>query len=302
MSTATTTMDTAMQHLIDQRLDALDQTLLGLVPRNDRLALVAQAENRIRELAGASSTAEGSLRASASLVPLPHFSVPASGGMPLSPGKRRSHLAVSAGVLGIAALMLLFGTPVIYLFVATVGEFLGEVVSISLIGAHLMAVAIAGMIAVGLGIAALVSLRRRNGNLDGRGWAIAGLCAGPVPMLVGGLALVIGGWQLLAVQDFFGESVAAYEAPDATMPPPSDDSEPDAYESNTAPSTNAPRAIDVIPVSGDRSVAEPAPRAAACPPPSESLECDLPAASFEQTGPEPVAPTSTPPESSRAVP
>jgi hypothetical protein len=316
MSTATTTSNTTMQHLIDQRLDALDHALLGLVPRHDRLALVAQAENRIREHAAANLTAMASFQASAvgatpgdwaqsglpagtaTFAPLKPLMVPASGGMAASPGKRRSRLALSAGVLGIAALVLLFGTPVTYVFVATVGELFGEIVSISLIGAHLMAVAIGGMTAVGLGIAALVSLRRRKGNLDGRGWAIAGLCAGPVPMLVGGLALVVGGWQLLEVQDFFGEPVSAYAAPDAAMPPTSDNSAPD--DSDATLSSALPPDV-VIRVAGARSVDEPTACAAPCESPDRSLECDLPAATFDHTGPEPVGPLSTPPESLRAV-
>jgi hypothetical protein len=174
----------------------------------------------------------------------------------------------------------------------------GEVVSISLIGAHLMAVAIGGMTAVGLGIAALVSLRRRKGNLDGHGWAIAGLCAGPVPMLVGGLAMVIGGWQLLEVQAFFGEPVSAYAAPDATMPSTSDNSAPD--DPDATPSSALPPDV-VIRVAGAYPGDEPTACAAPCESPDRSLECDLPAASFEQTGAEPVGPVSTPPESLRAV-
>ncbi len=316
MSTAATTSNTIMQQLIDQRLDALDQALLGLVPRNDRLALVAQAENRIREHAAANLTAKPSFQASAAvatpddwahsglpagtsaLAPLTPLMVPASGGITASPGKRRSRLALSAGVLGIAALVMLFGTPVTYLFVATVGELFGEVVSISLIGAHLLAIAVGGTTAVGLAIAALVSLRRRKGDLEGRGWAIAGLCAGPVPMLVGGLALVIGGWQFLEVQDFFGEPVSADAAPDAAMPPTSDGSAPDDFD---AIPSGALAPDVVIRVAGARSVDEPTACAAPCESPDRSFECDLPAATFDQAGPEPVGPMSTPPESLRAV-
>src|SRR5205823_719572 len=44
---------------------------------------------------------------------------------------------------------------------------------------------------------ALVQLRRRSRNLAGYGWAVTGLCTGPMPMLVGGLMILVVGLQFL---------------------------------------------------------------------------------------------------------
>jgi len=128
-----------VQQLIEQRLDAIDQALLGLLPLTQ---------------------------------------------------KRRSRLAISAGILGALALALLLAIPVTYIAVEVMGDVLGEFISIGLLGVHSVAVSIGGLAAVGLGIAALVSLRRHKENLVGHGWAIAGLCTGPLPMLLGFAAVL----------------------------------------------------------------------------------------------------------------
>jgi hypothetical protein len=191
----------AARHLIDERLDALDQALLGLLPRTDRLAMVAQVESRVRELGEAIPT-------------IPQSVVPAFGGLPSS--KKSSRLAISSGVLGILALVLLFGIPVTYFLVATVGELLGEIVSMAFLGAHLLAVTIGGVVAAGLGTAALVTLGRHRGNLAGRGWAIAGLCTGPVAMFLGGSVLIVGGFEMLGAEFLTGAPVAQSASPEET--------------------------------------------------------------------------------------
>jgi len=214
MSTANTTPHTSVQQFIEQRLDAIDQALLGLLPRQDRLAAVAHIETQIREIVAARPAVAANLHAATqspalgdsafsdmmsetpAFLPHPQFFRPASGGWVPATQKKRSRLAIAAGVVGMIALALLFATPVTYFFVVEMlSEVLGELVAISLMGAHAVAMWIGGLAAVGLGIGALVSLRRRK-HLAGHGWAIAGLCTGPLPMLLGCAAVVMLGAQL----------------------------------------------------------------------------------------------------------
>lgn len=214
MSTANTTTHTPVQQLIEQRLDAIDRALMGLLPRPDRVAAVAQVEMRIHELAAANPAFAASLQAPTQGLPLadsafsslaadapaflphPQLSGLVPGRWIPSTQKRRSRLAVSAGVLGILALALLFATPVTCFTVEILGEVLGDIVAIAFMGAHALAVAVGGVAAVGLAIAALVSLRRHKEHLVGHGWAIAGLCAGPLPILLGCAAVLFVGLQM----------------------------------------------------------------------------------------------------------
>src|SRR5262245_12178447 len=111
MTTSTFPPAESQQYLIDQRLDALDQLLLGLLPRNERLATVAQVEKRIREVAaaGTNSAMECATQPGAALIP------PVSGPVlawHAGTARKRSRLAVTAGALGVAALVLLIGMPV----------------------------------------------------------------------------------------------------------------------------------------------------------------------------------------------
>ena len=197
-----------LQQLIEQRLDAIDQALMGLLPRADRRAAVTHVETQIRDAVAACPAITGNLPTPAQgLNPPDSASSPLAGGISafqphpqlfgLLPGgqmpltqKRRSRLAISAGVLGGLALALLLAIPVTYMAVEVMGEVLGEFISIGLLGVHTVAVAIGGLAAVGLGIAALLSLRRHRENLVGHGWAIAGLCTGPLPMLLGSAAVL----------------------------------------------------------------------------------------------------------------
>jgi hypothetical protein len=161
--------------------------------------------------------------------------------------QKRSRLAISSGVLGIVALALLFGMPVSYFVVAMVGDFLGEIFAIGFLGTHLLTVAVGGLAAVALGTAALIRLGRRKEGLVGHGWAIAGLCTGPIALFVGGSVLAVGGVQMLAANDFLNWAApVAYEAPEPLAPPTagsadspcsdgSDSDEPDAATVAAAP-------------------------------------------------------------------
>jgi hypothetical protein len=173
--------------VIDQRLDALDRALLGLLPRGERLAMVAGVESRVREACSGDPAAVQRLASPADETPLAEAA--ASRGQ-RSSGRRRSTLALTSGVVGIAALVLLFAMPLTYLVVATTAEAIGELTSYLLLSGNVIVVALGGAAAVIMGITALVRLGRRQGQV-GHGWAITGLCTGPLPALVGGLAMIV---------------------------------------------------------------------------------------------------------------
>ncbi|HQU44114.1 MAG TPA: hypothetical protein PK867_14940 [Pirellulales bacterium] len=211
-----TTATTTTQQLIDQRLDAIDRALLGLLPRNDRLTIVTQLETRLRELAAASPAVEAHQRSPvecAASADAAHFGAPAesallrpgvtphipAGAKTLSARLKRSRLALSSGVLGIVALVALFVFPISMTAVSMFGE-LFEEAAIVLLGAHLATLVICGTLAVALGIAGLVVLNRRAGQLAGHGWAITGLCTGPLPMLAGGLIALAAGMPILTTR------------------------------------------------------------------------------------------------------
>jgi hypothetical protein len=225
---------------MEQRLDAIDQALLGLLPRQDRLAAIAQVEARIREIAAASPataapldtpsrglTLHNSAISNLSTEPLsffsqPQFFGPGLGGQVPSTQKKRSRLAISAAVLGILAIGLLFMIPVSYLTVMTLGEILGEVVAIGLLGAHAVALVVGGMAAIGLGLAALVHLHRRKEQLVGHGWAIAGLCAGAVPLFIGFASVLFVGLEM-GVADYFMTSATTVASERACSPNSADE-------------------------------------------------------------------------------
>ena len=223
MSTANLTPHTSLQELVEQRLDAIDQALLGLLPRQERVAAVSQLEARIREVVPADlaliadSTAASRSRqpaawpmptAAPTWAPHPQFFGP-SGSGPLSwPQSRMSRLALSAGVLGLLAFVLLLATPVTYFAAEILSDIVGEIVAIGLLGAEALAVTVGGIAAVGLGIAALVSIGRQRGRLVGRGWAVAGLCTGAMPMLLGSVAVL-----MTVLQFGMSQFVSITEAP-----------------------------------------------------------------------------------------
>ncbi len=207
MTTACTIPNAAAEQLINHRLDVIDRALLDLLPRNERLALVAQVESRARELVAASAAPEAGLAGSTACPAAADAAQPVPGAWPISPpaapafltsaAKRRSGLALTAGLLGIAALVLLFMTPVTYLIVGILGDVVGEIGAVALLGVHVGVVTLGGLAAVALAIAALVSLKRRRGLLVGHGWAIAALCTGPLPLLAGATTGLILGAQML---------------------------------------------------------------------------------------------------------
>jgi hypothetical protein len=174
------------QQIIEYRLDDLDRVLLGLVPRSERLAIVSQVEAKVK--------AHGD--SAAALV------AGATAELPVRPTARarserrpRSRVALSAGILGIIAVALLFATPFVYGAIMILEDMVGETAQIAILGTHVSAVALGGFLAVVLGLVAIIRISRSRGATVGHGWAIAGLCTGPIPMLMGGLVALLIGMQ-----------------------------------------------------------------------------------------------------------
>jgi hypothetical protein len=201
MSSLSTSSTSDAQQLIDLRLDAIDRALLGLLPRGERLEVVGKVESRLRELAptiiadeasrtsAAGDASVDAALASAAMTSGTQRPGSASGWTNLLRRRPRSRLAVASGVLGIVALALLFMSPIVYVLLGMLDS--EESILITLLGTHLTSVVLGGFLAVVLGIAALVVINRRDGQLVGHGWAITGLCTGPMPILVGGLAMLV---------------------------------------------------------------------------------------------------------------
>jgi hypothetical protein len=255
------TASVATQELIDQRLDTIDRALMGLMLRSERLKFMADLEKMVcdgRDLG--SVLAEEVAEAPAS----PQFTVA------LAPrgGRGRSRLALSSGVLGIVALVLLFMMPVTYIVVSMVAEGIGEIASYALIASNVLAVAVGGAAAVALGIAALVRLNRRHSRRVGRGWAVTGLCTGPLPMLIGGLALlfVVLPTTGLVVSEYRGAPAGGYYPSDA---PPGNMAVPVSHDQTMSDPTwepSTPAAPTPSRLSTSEEPAEPRPFEPAIPP------------------------------------
>jgi hypothetical protein len=269
--------------VIEQRLDALDRVLLGLLSRSERLSLVADVEARVRGSDEAPAFDETSIPSSAEL-PAAEASR-ARHGLRL----RRSALALTAGVLGIVALVLLFALPITYLVIVALGEALGELATYVLLSGNVLVVALGGAAAVVMGIIALVRLSRRHGR-TGRGWAVTALCTGPLPALVGGLATITVVLPLVGeLAGNFGSSgpVHVSDSVCTSCPAP-------AYAS---PGTSPPALVANVPAT---PWAQPSSGAYAAPSMPAPLPSGLPAPEPPQSSS--VAPALTSPEPAKALP
>jgi hypothetical protein len=184
-------------------------------------------------------------------------------------------------VVGITALVLLFVMPLTYLVLATTAEAIGELTSYLLLSGNVIVVALGGAAAVIMGITALVRLGRRQGQV-GHGWAITGLCTGPLPALVGGFAMIIFVLPMMAELASVGDSPsfvvptmpvsnescatcpAPVYAPAAGMPAPLVAAAPASAYLSPAPSNAPPSGYYPDPVSpGNAAAAEFTPTAPA---------------------------------------
>ena len=188
MSTEPVALPEDRTSLLYQRLDELDRLLLGLLPRSERLTLVAGVEARVRELGDNVEIARE----------LPaELSVAAVAPSSSRPRAHRSRLAFSSGVLGIIAAACLVGSPVLFLALSIFGELLGEAFAMLLLGLIALLVTCGGGLAVFCGGVSLFRLARRDQTATGTGWAITGLCTGALPLLIGFVGILSLGAELL---------------------------------------------------------------------------------------------------------
>lgn len=184
-------MTSGSMDLLDRRLDALDRALMGLVPRSERIELVAGVEKRFREKQESDPATLETLATSQVEETTESMAAPGGAAREMAGGKRRrSRLALTSGILGIVAVSLMLMLPITYVVIATMAEMMGEVLAIALILLNVFSVAGTGALAGFLALAAIVSISRSKKKKRGMGWAITGLCTSPLPVLVGLLAIV----------------------------------------------------------------------------------------------------------------
>lgn len=226
-------------NLLDQRLDALDRALLGLVSRNERISMVANIEQRFRDQQSDPALLE-------ILEPLPEVNATSSAVTSREqsrPPRRRSRLALSAGVMGIVAVSLMFLLPITYVVIASIGEAIGEVPAIAMIVLNVGAVAGLGMLGAALSLASIVRLSRSKKQTRGLGWAITGLCTSPVPAILGLLAMVF--FVLPITLEYANQSSHTAQAGDFAVPTtPTSHSAP---SSHTAPAECGPNGCTIPP-------------------------------------------------------
>jgi hypothetical protein len=178
--------------LVEQRLDELDRVLLGLLPRGERLAVVANVEARVQALGdGVPVTRE-------SLADVPLSTAIAGSAVTR---RRRSRLAFSSGVLGIVVAGCLVCSPVLLVVLSLFGDLLGETFSIVLFGLLTALLTFGAAFAVFCGGVSILRLARRGQTATGTGWAITGLCTGALPLLVGLVGVLCFGAELLPTQN-----------------------------------------------------------------------------------------------------
>ncbi|WP_425616794.1 hypothetical protein NA78x_000449 [Anatilimnocola sp. NA78] len=181
------TISPETQQRIDERLDAIDRALLGLVPRSTRLAITADIEARV---------AAAGVDATELSIPLAEAVPAVATSRRAATTRRRSQLAVTAGSLGIAGLLCLLAFPVLYILVSILADAIDETIAIGLLSTHALFIAACGASAVVFGVLALIRLSGSS-NKTGHGWAITGLCTGAMPLLIGGTVVVVVGSQLV---------------------------------------------------------------------------------------------------------
>lgn len=220
-----TNVTESIQNALDARLDAIDQVLIGFVGRAERLAIVRELELRLRRAALNASVDTPTLTVAEvdSLVGvhrssncLPGASTPAATHSGLTHGGhgagRRSKLALGSGILGIVAFGLFMGLPIVYFLMSFIGEMLDEIGVILTASTYITALLVGSGSAIFLGLIALWRTRREPVGA-GRGWAIAGLCAGPIPFATACLLTLVWGLPMLASIGFSFGSATYMPAP-----------------------------------------------------------------------------------------
>jgi hypothetical protein len=178
MTVATARISESLQTLIDSRLDTIDRMLLGRLPRQDRLAIVTEAESQIYELLHASDsdelTREDVLAVLARLDP-PEAYIPdeidgervsvnrnVATHTGRSVARNDAKVGKASGILGLTALALMLLLPVCYVIAVALDS---SMVAIVLYVGNLLATVCASVLALTLGAYA-----RKSGP-----WAIVGI-------------------------------------------------------------------------------------------------------------------------------
>jgi len=222
MADATASPATNHPLWIDQRLDQIEGALLGVLPRQERISLLAGIESRLVKLAAENPELE---KCVAQKLEAPELAssqaVAKSAGALANPttSARRSRMAFTSGILGIVVLVLMIFSPIIYALAAFASELSGSEIgaAILIIGLVLL-LAFGGLTAVMMGIISLVKISRSQKKLVGTGWAITGLCTGPMPMFAGAFGILIF-LPLLAEfsEEYLGISVSYESSPTAVV-------------------------------------------------------------------------------------
>ncbi len=211
MADETTAPSVTNPSWIDQRLDRIDEALLGVLPRQERLAVIAGLETRLLKLVAENPELEKSVATSLESpnVVACRTEVQGEAKRASSAKQRRSRLAFSSGVMGIVAFVLMILSPVIYVLASVMEGIMdgaGEIGAVVLLVGFVFALSLGGLGAILLGIVSLVKISRSRNQLVGGGWAVTGLCTGALPMFAGMLGML-----MLAplVAEFASDSMAS---------------------------------------------------------------------------------------------
>jgi hypothetical protein len=285
MSESSTANVAVSNEAIHRRLDGIDQMLIGLVPRPERLAIVADLERRIRELAANDPEYRVDAARTPSVVPPADVSPSSTLDRTVTPAqpRRRSKLAFISGISGIVSLIMLVATPVLYVVISLYSEMIedsgGEMAAAIVLLGQVFLVAFGGFAAVALGIAGAVVVSKHRQQLEGSGWAATGLCTGMMPMLLGGLLCLIVGLPTIlsfSVANQQPQTVASVDVAGLPYPMPVNNSPPVIYGPSPTPSY-APPAVPSSPYDPGTAPAFLPPTSNATPPHSNVYPPALPA-------------------------
>ncbi|MFO0818090.1 MAG: DUF3824 domain-containing protein [Pirellulales bacterium] len=249
MSESSTTNVAVSNEAIHRRLDGIDQMLIGLVPRPERLAIVADLERRIRELAANDPEYRVDAARTPSVVPPADVNPSSTLDRTITPAqpRRRSKLAFISGISGIVSLVMLVATPVLYVVISLYSEMIedsgGEMAAAIVLLGQVFLVALGGFAAVALGIAGAVVVSKHRQQLEGSGWAATGLCTGMMPMLLGGLLCLIVGLPTIlsfSVANQQPQTVASVDVAGLPYPTPVNNSPYGNYSLPSPPSYGPP--------------------------------------------------------------
>ncbi|RPI80337.1 MAG: hypothetical protein EHM42_12245 [Planctomycetaceae bacterium] len=237
--------------LLTWRLELLERLLIGVVPRERRLEIVAQTERRMDELLAElkepQPTDEQLLQILARLDSPEAVLTSAGVSLPMGPSgfatsfdrwtaaspRRRpaSRRSLMAAGLGTTSVGLVVMIPVAYYLVEILAEFIGpaigeEVFAYCCVRGYLGLMLLTSAGACSTSIGALWQLRRRQGTHTGYVWATLGLIASVGPLALSALLSIWIVSELWRTSAAGGPGGTAAVAPPPTPVAPPTDSEP----------------------------------------------------------------------------